>query len=366
MFRGTGVEDSGVRALTTFLGLKARLGLLGGAVAAGSLALVVYFTPGSAIDTVAAQDVVYFRIGAGAPGSTHYGLAGKIASIISNPPGSRECDGEGACGIEGLLGLAQTTLGPDDSLVSLRQQALEAAIVTADVADAAWRGSGPFKKAGPMEDLRAIANVGSMALHIIVPKESKATELKALAGKKVAIGPADSDNAVSARTLLRAAGLPDKKVKFVNAEIAEAAGHLLNGEIDALAVVDELPSNEVADLMATGNFRMLGAEIVAKDTPGYVFADWIGQNQYAGVDSIRTVAVPAVLVVRADLPGQIADGLLRALWHSGTPAAPDQQHGGITPDMARASVAWHPDAATAFAELSKTTPALPEAAAPTN
>lgn len=366
MFGGTGVEGFGVRALTAFLGLKARLGLLGGAVAAGSLALVVYFAPGSAIETVAAQDVVYFRIGAGAPGSTYYGMAGQIASVISNPPGSRECDGEGACGIEGLLGLAQTTLGPGDSLASLRQQSLEAAIVTADVADAAWRGSGPFKKAGAMEDLRAIANVGTMVLHIIVAKESKATEAKSLAGKKIAIGPAESDNAVSARILLRAAGLPDKKTKFIDGEITEAAGKLLNGDVDALAVVDELPSKEVAALMATGNFRMLAAEIVAKDTPGYVFTNWVGSSQYSGGDSIRAIAVPAVLVVRADLPGQIADGLLRALWHSGTPTAPDQPRSGITPDMTRASVAWHPDAATAFAELSKTTPALPEAAAPTN
>lgn len=355
-----------MRALTAFLGVKARVGLLGGAMAAGGLALVVYFTPGSAIEQVAAQDVVYFRIGAGTPGSAFYGMAGQIAGIISNPPGSRECDGEGACGVEGLLGLAQTTTNPVDSVESLRSRSLEAAVVSADVADAAWRGTGPFKSAGSMADLRAIANIGAVVLHIVVPKESKISDVKSLAGKRVAVGAKDSDNAVTARFLLRAAGLPEKKAKLVNGEFASAAVQLLTGELDALAVVEQMPSAEVAALMATGNYRLLGAEIVAADTAKYVFADWIPSGKYAGVDSTRAVAVPTVLAVRADLPSQIAGGLFRALWHSAMPENADTPAGSIMPDMARASVPWHPDAAAAFSELAKAVPAEPESLAPTN
>ena len=108
------------------------MGLLGGAMAAGGMALAVYLSGGSAIESVAAQDVVYFRIGGGAPGSTAYGMAGQLAGTVSNPPGSRQCDGEGACGVEGLLGLAQTTLNPVDSLESLRRGSLEAAIISGD------------------------------------------------------------------------------------------------------------------------------------------------------------------------------------------------------------------------------------------
>jgi hypothetical protein len=83
------------------------------------------------------------------------------------------------------------------------------------------------------------------------------------------------------------------------------------------------------------------------------------------VDSIRAVALPIVLAVRGDLPAQIATGLVQALWHSAKPAA-GVPAGSIMPDMSRASVPWHPDAAAAFAALSKTVPAEPATIAPTN
>ena len=355
-----------MRALTAFSRTKAGLGLLGGALAAGGVALVVAFSAGSAIDPVAAQDVTYFRIGAGTPGSAYYGIASQIAGIVSNPPGSRECDGEGACGVEGLLGLAQTTANPVDSIESLRGQSLEAAIVSADIADAALQGTGPFKKAGPMVDLRAIVNVGEVVLHIVVAKESKAAGIKDLAGKKIAIGVADSENALTAKALLRAAGLPEKKIKAIDSETATAAAGLLTGEIDALVLVDEMPSTEIGALMASGNYRLLGAQLAGEDNPKYLFEEWIPAGKYPGVDSTRAIAVPSVLVARADLPGQIADGLVRALWHSAMPDASETAAGSIMPEMSRASVPWHPNAAAAFTELAKTAPALPETDAPTN
>lgn len=355
-----------MRALTAFSRTKAGLGLLGGALAAGGVALVVAFSTGSAIDQVAAQEVLYFRIGAGTPGSAYYGMAGQIAGVISNPPGSRECDGEGACGVEGLLGLAQTTADPVDSIESLRSQSLEAAIVTGDIADAALRGTGAFKKAGPMADLRAIANIGEVVLHVVVAKESKASSVKDLAGKKIFIGAVESDNALTAKVLLRAAGLPEKKFKAVDGEIDAAAAGLLNGDVDALAMVEQVPSAEIAALMATGNYRLISAVISGAENPGYVFDSWIPGGKYAGVDATRAIGVPTVLVTRADLPGQIADGLIRALWHSAVPDNPDTPAGSIKPDMTRASVPWHPNAAAAYSELAKTVPAEPAAIAPTN
>lgn len=354
-----------MRALTAISSLRARVGVLGCVAAAGCVAVGVFFMPGSAIERVAAQDVVYFRIGAGTPGSAFYELASRIAGIISNPPGSRDCDGEGACGIEGLLGLAQTTVNPADTVQSLRTGSLEAAIVSGDVADAARRGTGVFKAAGAMEDLRGIANVGEVVLHVIVAKDSKSTDLKSLAGKRVAIGAKESDNAVSARILLRAAGLPDKKTKFVNEDLETAGAALLTKEVDALAIVDRMPSAQVKALMATGYYRLLGTEISVQNAAKYVFDSWIPSDTYAGVGSMRAIALPTVLVARADLPAQIAGGLVEALWHSAKPVD-GQEAAGVMPNMTRASLAWHPDAASAFGKLSDTTPAAPEEVAPTN
>lgn len=355
-----------MRALASFSGIGLRTGLLGGALTAAGLSLAVYFSAGSGIETVSAQDVVYFRIGAGAPGSSYYGIAGQIAGIISNPQGSRECDADGACGVEGLLGLAQTTTNPIDGLESLRSRSLEATLVSADIADAAMRGTGPFKDSGAITDLRAIANLGNVMLQIVVPAESKITDVKGLNGTKIAIGIQDSDSAVTARFLLKAAGLNEKKVKLIAGELDSVAQDLASGSVDALAVVEQMPSADIAALMASGQYRLLPAEIVAKDVPGYVFADWVPSGKYAGVDSMRAIGVPTVLVARADLPGAIAGGLLRALWHAAMPDGAEPRSGSLVPNMGRASVPWHPSAAAAFQELSKTEPAELPPAPPTN
>ncbi len=115
---------------------------LGGALAAGAVTVATYLLPGTGLDRALAQDIAYFRIGAGAPGSTLYDLAGQIASAISNPPGSRQCDNDGPCGVEGVIGLAQTATDPVSALQSVDDGLVESVIVSADIADAAVQGTG--------------------------------------------------------------------------------------------------------------------------------------------------------------------------------------------------------------------------------
>jgi uncharacterized protein len=335
---------------------------LGGALAASMFLLAVYLLSGSAIDRVFAQEIAYFRIGAGAPGSTLYDLAGQVAGAISNPPGSRQCDNDGPCGVEGLIGLAQTTADPVDGLQSVEGGTMESAIVSADIADAALQGAGPFKKSGPMEDLRAIANVGQLVLHVLVAKEARFQDLKALSGQRIAIGVKDSDNALTARFLLRAAGINDKKTKLVTGDPETAAQDLLNGKVDALVLVAQLPSADVAALMHTGNYRLLGAQSTDDNKSAYVVSDWIAHKQYSGAAATPTLSLPAVLVVRSSLSTELADGLAKALWHSavrGETPAP----GKIRLDVDRLSLPLHPGAEAAFAELRKEageTPPAPE------
>jgi TRAP transporter TAXI family solute receptor len=325
----------------------------GGAIAAGMTALAVCFTPAADLGMAFAQEIAYFRIGAGAPGSTFYDLAGQVAAAISNPPGSRQCDVDGPCGVEGVIGLAQTTADPMDGLQSVEGGTIESAIVSADIADAAWQGTGPFKKSGAMADLRAIANVGQLVMHVLVTKEARFPDLAALSGERIAIGAKDSDNAVTARFLLHAAGLSDKKTKLVTGDPAEAARDLLDGKIEALILVGRLPSEDVATLMQTGNYKLLGAALSDDNEDGYVVADWIPNQQYAGANATPTLSLPAVWVVRESLSADLAGGLAKALWHSAVktdePAAP----GTIHLDLTHISIPLHPGARAAFDELRK-------------
>ena len=335
------------------LGVKARSIWLGGSLAAGVLVLAASLLSGSAIDRAFAQDIAYFRIGAGAPGSTLYDLAGQIAGAISNPPGSRQCDNDGPCGVEGLIGLAQTTVDPVDGLQSVEDGLMESAIVCADIADAAVQGTGPFKKSGALTDLRAIANVGQLVLHVMVAKDAKFADLKALSGQRIAIGIKDSDNAVTARFLLRAAGISDKKTKLVTGDLEAAAQDVLSDKVDALVVVARLPNADVATLMRSGKYRLLSAKASDDNKDAYVVGDWIRHQQYAGTEATPTLSLPAVLVVRSSLSNELADGLAKALWHSAAKADDPAAAGKIHLDVNHLSVPLHPGAEAAFAELSK-------------
>jgi uncharacterized protein len=341
-----------VKAFKVVSGMRARIIWLGGAAAAGAVAVAVYLLPGSGIDKAFAQEIAYFRIGAGAPGSTLYDLAGQIAGAISNPPGSRQCDNDGPCGVEGLIGLAQTTDGPVDGIHSVEGGLMESAIVSADVADAAMQGTGAFKKSGPMQDLRAIANVGQLVLHVLVAKEARFQDLSALKGKRIAIGVEDSDNAVAARFLLRAAGINDKKTKLATGDPEAAAQDLLNDEVDALVLVARLPNTDVAALMRTGNYKLLGAQVSDDNKNAYVVADWIKHKQYVGAEATPTLSIPAVWVVRDSLSAELADGLAKALWRSAKGEG-SATAGKIHMDVDRMSIPLHPGAASAFAELRK-------------
>jgi uncharacterized protein len=351
-----------VRALKVSSGRQARMirpriVWLGGVVAAGAVSLAVYLFPGSAIDRAFAQEIAYFRIGAGSPGSTLYDLAGQIAAAISNPPGSRQCDNDGPCGVEGLIGIAQTTMRPADGLQSVEDRVVESAIVSADIAAEAVEGSGPFKKSGAMKDLRAIANVGQLVLHVLVAKEAQFKDLAALKGKRIAIGEEDSDNAVTARSLLRAAGLTDKKAKLVTGNPEQAAQDVLNNEVDALVVVAKLPSADVAALMRTGNYRLLAAQLADEDKGGNATADTIPQTEYSDAVDTSTLSVPAIWIVNATLSDELADGLVKALWRSADKGEAEPGAGKIHLDIDALSVPLHPGARAAFKELGMAAPA---------
>ena len=63
-----------------------------------------------------AQDLKFFTIGTGGTAYTYYPVGGVIANAISKPPGSRECDAGGSCGVEGLIASAVSSRGSVDNV----------------------------------------------------------------------------------------------------------------------------------------------------------------------------------------------------------------------------------------------------------
>ncbi len=263
--------------------------------------------------------LTYFRIGAGVAGSTLYDLAGLVAGAISNPPGSRDCDKGGSCGVPNLIGLAQTTAGSVENLRDLRDGTLESGLVQADSADFALKGVDPFKEAGADADLRAIAVVGSLMLHVIVPKDSPAKSVADLKGKKINLGLKEGGTAVTARLVLSSYGLGDKKYKASFDDFKTAAGNLENGKLDAMMSVDGIGSDDIKELARRVDIALLPVEgqpvvKLLKDA-AYITAQTIPGDAYRNIASTPSIAIPTLWAVSAKLDAQLAFDLTKSIWH---------------------------------------------------
>lgn len=270
-----------------------------------------------------AQETTYFRIGTGATGETRFAIGGLVANAISNPPGSRECSKGGSCGVPGLIAVAQSTNGAGANVDALGDGGLEAALVHADVAYWALRGSGLYKNKGPVGNLRAIAALYPDAVQLVAREGASIGKVKDLKGKRVSLGEKNSATLADSRLILAAYGLREKNLQPRYLAPAAAAEALRKGEIDAFFVVDGAPSSIVTELAKTTPISLValnGPEItkLCEEQP-FLQPGMIPAATYAGVDSpIPTVNLSVMLLVRADLPHELVYGITRALWHPST------------------------------------------------
>src|SRR5215469_16307306 len=83
---------------------------------------------GSVGARAAVDDIRFFRIGTAATTGTYFQIGGMLANAISKPPGSRDCDRGGSCGVPGLVAVAQATQGSLENVQAVGSGRLESAL----------------------------------------------------------------------------------------------------------------------------------------------------------------------------------------------------------------------------------------------
>ncbi|WP_374381650.1 TAXI family TRAP transporter solute-binding subunit [Dongia sp.] len=326
-------------------------GLGGAACAAGAIGFGLPLL--SAPVTTRAQELSYFRVGAGQPGTPIAELAGLIGGAISNPPGSRSCEEGGSCGIPGMIGLAQTSSGSVENLSQLHGKLIESAVAQADIAYLAYTGKDAFKAVGADQELRAICGLGRLNVKVIVGPQSAAKSVAGLKGLRVNLGAEKSDNAVTAKQILNFHGLTTKRIKPSYLDFPAAAEALGSGKIDAMIVVDSIDSRDVTALAASMPLRLLpiDGDAVAKmmKAYGFVAKGIIKSGTFRNVPDTPTVEFVAVWLVPASLDGDMAYQLTRAVWLEASRKTLDQvSAAGKALDLqlaiAGVSVPFHPGA----------------------
>jgi TRAP transporter TAXI family solute receptor len=317
-----------------------------------------------AVNVAAAEEGRFFRIGTAATGGTYFTVGSVIASAISSPPGAPECGRAGACGVPGLIAVAQATQGSVENVNAIASGQLESGFVQADIAYAAWRGTGIFQQKGAVTNLRALAALFPESLHIVVPKDSPIKTLRDLKGKHVSLGEKESGTLADARLVLEMAGLKERDLQPEYLRLGQAASLVREGTLDGFFLFGGYPVPAIADLAAGTPIRLvpLPDAVIDKLHARFRFfeRDEIPATAYAhGEEATPTLAVPALWLASAEVPDDVAYSIVKALWSDRTRKLLDARHpmgSRIRPEMALAGVdiPLHPGAERYYRELGMT------------
>ena len=288
-----------------------------GLVALGTLGVSV------ALETpLQAQDMKVVRIGAGPTAATDFPFGGLIANAISNPPGSRECERGGSCGVPGLIAVAQTTIDPAENLRAVSRGDLELALSQADTLSWAYAGTSAFQGQEPLRNLRMIARLYPSNVHLVVKKGSPIKSVTDLKGKKVAMGGEASATSATARLILSAYGVRWDSLQMRYYDFAAVTGAFEKGEVDAFFMVSGAPVLALEDLAGRIPIAFVPidgpiAEKLPKIFP-YYSQGVIPAKTYGDHSAVPTLEVGVVLVGRETLSPDLAYGIVRAIWHDRT------------------------------------------------
>lgn len=277
-----------------------------------------------------AQDMRFFRIGTGSSAGTYFPIGSIIASAISNPPGSRECERGGSCGVPGMIAVAQSTNGSVANIDGIKGGSLESGLSQADVAYWAYHGDGIYAETGPAENLRAIANLYPETIHLVVRRDSDIHSIADLKGKRISLDREGSGTRVDALLILDAYGLSPDAIQAESLGVGPAADKLRAGELDGFFLVAGTPTNAVKELANDNLIRLLPiegpeAEALRADYPFFA-VDSIPSGTYLNVPLTPTLSVGAQWMTSALLSDELIYEITRALWNDNTRRLLDDSH----------------------------------------
>jgi len=276
-----------------------------------------------------AQDMKFFRIGTGGAGGTYFPIGGLLANAISAPPGSTPCDQGGACGVPGLVAIAQTTNASVANVTGVQGGQMESGLAAADIVFQAFNGQGRFDR--KFDKLRVIANLFPEHMHLVLPKGGKLGSIKDLRGKRVSIFQAGSGTQVVVLELLKLYGISKSDIQASELNPQQSADRMADGQLDAFFIVGGPPLAAISQLAATKGMELyeLSAEERAaflKAVP-YYYEDTIKAGTYEGQSKeIKTVAVGAQWVVGAGVADNLVYDVTKALWNDNSRRLFDAGH----------------------------------------
>ena len=265
-----------------------------------------------------AQEMKFFRIGTGGAGGTYFPIGGIIANAISNPPGSRDCDKGGNCGVPGLVAMAQSTNASAHNVNAIQAGQMEAGLSGAATLHFAYHGKEKFE-GNQKPDLRVIANLFPEDLHLVLPKGSSLNGLEDLKGKRVGIAQAGSGTQIAVELILGGYGVNRGNIDEAELNNTQSAERIADGQLDAYFYAAGTPVAAMIQLDNTKGMELYSftdAEVKkANEIVPYYIPSTIPAGTYPGVTyDVNTIAVSGIFVTNANQDEELIYGITKALW----------------------------------------------------
>jgi TRAP transporter TAXI family solute receptor len=212
---------------------------------------------------------------------------------------------------------AETTSASVDNLLLVANGDSDVAFSLGDSAIDAVLGRDAF--AGRRLPIRALAKLYDNVTQVVVPADSDVRRIEDLRGRSVSVGSPNSGTEVIALRLLRVAGLdPEADLNASGLGVGESVAALRDGTIDGFFWSGGVPTGAITDLATTDAVRVLPLDAYLprmRERYGQAYGEAeVAKGDYEGVAPARTIGVPNLLVVSAEMDDELAYRITRLLF----------------------------------------------------
>jgi len=271
------------------------------------------------ITTSAAIAEPVLFIGTGGSAGTYFPIGSLIAEAISDWAGhQRNSDYR----IEGLNAIAQRSSGSASNVDDINAGLVEAALAQANIVHWSYTGTGPYEGTPAFKSLRTIGTLYFESLHLISRVGSGIDSIGDLAGHTVSVDEIGSGTQLDVASVFSLLELKSSDLNIVYLKANDAMDRLRRDEVDAFFIVAGYPVSGVAELIDEGLAKIVpivgSVADALMDRYPYFSVDYIPANTYANSDAIKTLAMPAQLIVSEHLDEELVYRISAMLWSDET------------------------------------------------
>lgn len=261
--------------------------------------------------TAASEDRTFATIGTGGFNGLYFRAGRRICKLVNS-----------ARAQTGLLCSVESTAGSIYNLNTIRTGGFEIGLAQSDWQYHAYRGTGPFEKAGPFKELRSLFSLYPEAFTVVVRTDSGIEHFRDLKGMRVNIGDPGSGHRATMEALMQALDWDfDDFALALELESDQQTEALCDNKIDAIIFTVGHPNKFVHDATAECETIIVPVSGPAVDTlvaeiPYYRHLTIAGRTYRNNPVDIETFGVDATVVTSSATDEETAYNVVKAIFEN--------------------------------------------------